>query len=72
MVGLYEGSKSWAKAENLGLKVGTAAEAAKWADFIMILINDEKQEKLYKESIEANLAKGKHLLLHTALIFTTN
>ena len=61
MVGLYEGSKSWAKAENLGLKVGTAAEAAKWADFIMILINDEKQEKLYKESIEANLAKGKTL-----------
>ena len=61
MVGLYVGSKSWAKAENVGLKVATAAEAAKWADFIMILINDEYQAKLYKESIEANLTKGKTL-----------
>ena len=61
MVGLYVGSKSWAKAENVGPKVATAAEAAKWADFIMILINDEYQAKLYKESIEANLTKGKTL-----------
>ena len=40
VVGLYEGSKSWAKAEAQGLKVYTAAEAAKMADIIMILIND--------------------------------
>ena len=39
IVGLYEGSKSWAKAEAQGLKVYTAAEAAKKADIIMILIN---------------------------------
>ena len=39
IVGLYEGSKSWAKAEAQGLKVYTAAEAAKQADIIMILIN---------------------------------
>ena len=47
IVGLYKGSKSWAKAEAQGLTVMTAAEAAKVADVIMILINDEKQAKLY-------------------------
>ena len=61
IVGLYEGSKSWAKAEAQGLKVMTSAEAAKNADLIMILINDEKQAKLYKESIEPNLTDGKTL-----------
>ena len=61
IVGLYEGSKSWAKAENQGLKVMTAADAAKNADMIMILINDEKQAKLYKESIEPHLTEGKTL-----------
>ena len=48
VIGLYEGSKSWAKAEAQGLKVLTAAEAAKAADIIMILINDELQAKLSK------------------------
>ena len=62
IVGLYIGSKSWAKAEAAGLKVTTAAEAAKAADIIMILINDEKQSKLYKESIEPNLTEGKALV----------
>ncbi len=61
IVGLYEGSKSWAKAEKQGLKVMTSAEAAKNADMIMILINDEKQAKLYKESIEPYLTEGKTL-----------
>ena len=61
VVGLYEGSKSWAKAEAQGLKVMTSAEAAKAADIIMILINDEKQAALYKESIEPNLTEGKTL-----------
>ena len=44
VVGLYEGSKSWAKAEQQGCKVMVTAEAAKVADIIMILINDEKQK----------------------------
>ena len=44
-----------------GFEVYTAAEAAKRADLIMILINDEKQAKLYKESIEPNLEPGKIL-----------
>ena len=61
IVGLYEGSRSWAKAESQGLTVMTAADAAKNADIIMILINDEKQAKLYRESIEPNLTEGKTL-----------
>ena len=61
VVGLYEGSKSWDKAVKQGLTVMTSAEAAKVADLIMILINDEKQAKLYKESIEPNLTEGKTL-----------
>ena len=50
IIGLYEGSKSWKKAEEQGMEVYTAAEAAKKADIIMILINDEKQAKLYPTS----------------------
>ena len=61
VVGLYKGSKSWEKAEKQGLQVYTASEAAAKADLIMILINDEKQAKLYKESIEPNLTEGKTL-----------
>ncbi len=61
IVGLYEGSKSWAKAERQGLKVMTSAEAAKNADIVMILINDEKQAKLYKEEIEPHMTAGKTL-----------
>ncbi len=62
IIGLYEGSRSWAKAEAQGFEVYTAAEAAKKADIIMILINDEKQAKMYKESIEPNLTEGKMLM----------
>ncbi len=61
VVGLYEGSKSWAKAVSQGFEVFTAAEAAKQADIIMILINDEKQAKLYEESIAPYLTAGKTL-----------
>ena len=62
IVGLYEGSKSWKKAEEQGFEVYTSAEAAKKADIIMILINDELQAKLYKESIEPNLEEGNMLM----------
>ncbi|MBU3114188.1 ketol-acid reductoisomerase [Clostridium lacusfryxellense] len=62
IVGLYVGSKSWAKAEEAGLTVMTAADAAKAADIIMILVNDEKQGQLYKESIEPNLTANKALV----------
>ncbi len=62
IIGLYEGSKSWKKAEEAGFEVYTAAEAAKKADIIMILINDEKQAKMYYESIEPNLEEGNMLM----------
>ncbi|KIR03385.1 Ketol-acid reductoisomerase [Lachnospiraceae bacterium TWA4] len=62
IIGLYEGSRSWAKAEAQGFKVYTAAEAAKQADVIMILINDEKQAALYKNDIEPNLKDGDMLM----------
>ncbi len=59
VVGLYTGSKSWARAEEAGLKVMTAGEAAAAADVIMILINDEKQPDLYERDIRPNLTAGK-------------
>lgn len=61
VVGLYEGSKSWARAEKAGLKVLTTAEAAKIADIIMILIPDERQADLYKKDIAPYLTEGKAL-----------
>ena len=59
IIGLYNGSKSWEKAEKAGFQVMTAADAAKAADVIMILINDERQADMYKESIAPNLTAGK-------------
>ncbi len=61
VVGLYEGSKSKAKAESQGLTVMSVEEATKAGDIIMILIPDEKQAALYKKSIEPNLTAGKTL-----------
>ena len=61
VVGLYNGSKSWAKAEAAGLKVATVEEAAKMADMIMILLPDEKQADIYKNQIAPNLTAGKTL-----------
>lgn len=61
VVGLYEGSKSWAKAESHGLKVMTAADAAKAADVVMMLIPDEKQAAVYKKDIAPNLKPGSAL-----------
>ena len=62
IIGLYKGSKSWTKAEEQGFEVFTAAEAAKKADIIMILINDEKQAAMYKADIEPNLEEGNMLM----------
>jgi ketol-acid reductoisomerase len=62
VVGLYPGSKSWAKAEAAGLKVMTTAEAAKAADIMMILVSDHIQADLYAKDIEPNLAPGKTLM----------
>ncbi len=62
IIGLYEGSKSWAKAESEGFEVYTAAEATKRADIVMVLINDEKQAAMYKASIAPNLRPGMMLM----------
>lgn len=62
IIGLYEGSKSWEKAVNQGFEVYTAAEAAKKADIIMILINDEKQAAMYNADIAPNLEAGNMLM----------
>ncbi|MCD8198634.1 MAG: ketol-acid reductoisomerase [Phascolarctobacterium sp.] len=61
IVGLYKGSKSWPKAEAEGLKVMTAADAAKAADVVMMLIPDEKQAATYKKDIGPNLKSGSAL-----------
>ncbi|WP_369233092.1 ketol-acid reductoisomerase [Streptomyces sp. R21] len=57
-VGLHEGSKSKAKAEEQGLRVVTPAEAAAEADVIMILVPDPIQAQVYEESIKDNLTDG--------------
>ncbi|NET35948.1 MAG: ketol-acid reductoisomerase [Cyanothece sp. SIO1E1] len=58
VVGLYTGSKSVAKAEAEGLTVKPVADAAKIADWIMILLPDEVQKTVYKQEIEPNLTAG--------------
>jgi ketol-acid reductoisomerase len=62
VVGLYHGSKNWAKAEAAGLKVLTSADAAKIADVIMILTPDHLQADIYEKDIEPNLKPGKTLM----------
>jgi ketol-acid reductoisomerase len=61
VVGLYEGSKSAERAREAGLAVATVAEAVKEADIIMMLIPDEKQSKVYYESVAPYLTEGKAL-----------
>ena len=62
VVGLYEGSKSKAKAEAQGLTVLPTAEAVKQSDVIMILINDELQADMYKKDVAPNLKAGDMLM----------
>jgi ketol-acid reductoisomerase len=61
VVGLYKGSKSWKIAEEAGLQVATAEEASAMAQVIMMLLPDEKQARIYHDSIEKNLTAGKYL-----------
>ncbi|HEX4342641.1 MAG TPA: ketol-acid reductoisomerase [Verrucomicrobiae bacterium] len=62
IIGLYEGSKSKAVAEDKGFEVVSTAEAVRRADVIMVAIPDTKQPAAYKKDIEPNLTKGKSLL----------
>lgn len=61
IVGLYPGSRSTAKAEAAGLEVHSVADAAKAADWIMILLPDEVQKQVYTNEIAPNLTAGKVL-----------
>ncbi len=62
VVGLHEGSKSRAKAQAEGLVVKSVADAARAADFVMILTPDTGQKKLYEESIAPAMTPGKTLM----------
>src|SRR2546430_5333571 len=60
-VGLPEGSKSRAKAQEQGLGVGPPAKVSAWADVIMLLAPNPAQRKIYAQDIEPNLTAGKAL-----------
>jgi ketol-acid reductoisomerase len=62
MVGLYSGSKSWAAAEEAGLKVAEVADAARQADVIVMLIPDEKQRRVFEDGIRPEVSPGKSLV----------
>src|SRR5438046_10318983 len=61
MVGLYQGSKSWAAAEQAGLKVAEVADATREADVVVLLIPDEKQRRVFQEQILPQVTPGKSL-----------
>src|ERR1043165_1258988 len=61
-VGLHGKSKSAEKAKAAGLRVVSAADAAKEADVIMILVPDQTQRQVYEQDIEQHLTKGKALM----------
>jgi ketol-acid reductoisomerase len=62
IIGLYEGSKSIAVAEDKGFEVFPTGEAVRRADIIFVALPDTKQAAAYKAAIAPNLAKGKTLL----------
>ena len=62
MVGLYEGSGSWPKAEADGLKVGTVAETAEGSEIVMVLVPDHLQGGVYKREIEPHMGPDKTLM----------
>jgi len=62
VVGLPSSSRSIEKAKIDGVKVLGVAEAARWADVIMILIPDTRQAKVYENDIKPSLTAGKMLM----------
>ncbi|UVD99785.1 ketol-acid reductoisomerase [Corynebacterium amycolatum] len=58
VIGLREGSKSAVKAQEAGFEVKSNADAAAWADVIMVLVPDTTQARVYSEDIEPNLKDG--------------
>jgi len=70
VVGLRKGSKSWALAEEEGLKVVETAEAAQLGSIIMVLVPDQNQPEVYKKSIEPHLKENDALVF--ALVVCVN
>ena len=62
VVGLYKGSKSWAKAEKDGLRVASVNEAAQQASVIMILLPDQSQRQVFESEIKGGIGRGKMLM----------
>jgi ketol-acid reductoisomerase len=62
VVAELQGTPNWAKAEASGLKVMSAADAAKAADVVMILVADHHQAALYNKEIAPGMTKGKTLM----------
>ena len=62
VVGLYQGSKSWAKAEAAGLRVMSVADAARAADTVMILVSDHLQADLYNNEVAPQMGAGKTVM----------
>ena len=62
VVGLYQGSSSWPRAEEAGLRVATVSDVAQQADMIMMLVPDHLQSRIYRESIQPHLGEGKTLM----------
>ena len=62
IVGLYEGSKSWAQAQADGLEVMTVDKAAEAGDIVMILLPDQVQKSVYESQIRPALRQGKMLM----------
>jgi len=61
-VGLYEGSKSKAKAEEAGLQVHSVAELTQWADVLMFCTPDVPMRKIYADGVAPHLTAGQTLL----------
>ena len=62
VVGLYEGSASWSRAEEAGLRVATVSDLAQQADMVMMLAPDHLQSRIYRESIQPYMGEGKTLM----------
>ena len=63
VVGLYEGSRSIARAEAEGITVKTVEEASAMADVVQVLIPDEKHSDVYREQIAPNMQEGNMLMV---------
>ncbi len=61
IIGLHPGSKSCYKAKNAGLEVKSNAEAAAWADIVMMLVPDEVAHRVYQQDIAPGMKPGKYL-----------